>query len=112
MIDYTEYKDFKEYEKYTNNTKDDFKEMLENYWIEDITCSTYNGASDTTDYWQQTEENIKLEIIQYMHDTDFYNEYDYDGILDNCTTEEDYAEVFCEINKVFLLDNHLYLDLD
>ena len=113
MITYTEYT---EYEECTGNTKDEFKEEMENGFIQDITCGTYNGVSDTIDYWEQSEENIKLEIIQYIHDTDFYNdfhnEFDYGGISDICTTEDDYVNLFCELNEVFLLNNHLYVDLN
>ena len=47
----TKYKDFEEFSKYKNMDE-------ENGIIIDITCGTYNGATNTFTPWRITDDNI------------------------------------------------------
>lgn len=68
-LNITIYEDLKEYEKYNNTTSEEFKEELENGYIQTLTLGTYNGASDTFTPMTQTEENIREEVRCYLSET-------------------------------------------
>ena len=104
------YKDFKEYEKYNNFNKEDFKEMMEDGNIQEITLGTYNGALDTFTKNIINNENIINTIITDIRDIDFYNFFEDEFIKENnIKTFSDWLLLYTEFFEVFTLDNSIYV---
>ena len=104
------YKDFEEYKKYNNFNKEDFKEMMEDGNIQEITLGTYNGASDTFTKNIINNENIINTIITDIRDIDFYNFFEDEFIEENnIKTSNDWILLYTEFFKVFTLDNSIYV---
>ena len=104
------YKDFEEYEKYNNFNKEDFKEMMEDGNIQEITPGTYNGASDTFTKNVINNENIINTIITDIRDIDFYNFFEDEFIKENnIKTFSDWVLLYTEFYEVFTLDNSIYV---
>ena len=104
------YKDFKEYEKYNNFNKEDFKEMMEDGNIQEITLGTYNGALDTFTKNIINNENIINTIITDIRDIDFYNFFEDEFIEENnIKTSNDWLLLYTEFFEVFTLDNSIYV---
>ena len=104
------YKDFEEYEKYNNFNKEDFKEMMEDGNIQEITPGTYNGASDTFTKNVINNENIINTIITDIRDIDFYNFFEDEFIEENnIKTFSDWVLLYTEFYEVFTLDNSIYV---
>ena len=104
------YKDFEEFEKYNNLDQEDFKERIEDNYIQDITLGTYNGASDTFTKNIINNENIINTIITDIRDIDFYNFFEDEFIEeDNIKTSNDWILLYTEFFKVFTLDNSIYV---
>lgn len=104
------YEDFEEYSKYNNLTREEFEEEQERGLIQEITCGTYNGATDTFDPWEINEGNLIDTIIQDIRDWDLYES------LEDFTEGKrfiDYALAYTEFFKVSTIgDNRVYVDLD
>ena len=104
------YKDFEEYEKYNNFNKEDFKERIEDNYIQDITLGTYNGASDTFTKNIINNENIINTIITDIRDIDFYNFFEDEFIEENnIKTSNDWLLLYTEFFEVFTLGNSIYV---
>ena len=104
------YKDFEEFEKYNNLDREDFKERIENNYIQDITPGTYNGASDTFTKNIINNENIINTIITDIRNIDFYNFFEDEFIEENnIKTSNDWVLLYTEFFEVFTLDNSIYV---
>ena len=104
------YKDFEEYKKYNNFNKEDFKEMMEDGNIQEITLGTYNGASDTFTKNIINNENIINTIITDIRYIDFYNFFEDEFIEENnIKTSNDWILLYTEFFEVFTLDNSIYV---
>ena len=104
------YKDFEEYEKYNNFNKEDFKEMMEDGNIQEITPGTYNGALDTFTKNIINNENIINTIITDIRDIDFYNFFEDEFIEENkIKTSNDWVLLYTEFFEVFTLGNSIYV---
>ena len=104
------YKDFEEFEKYNNLDQEDFKERIEDNYIQDITPVTYNGASDTFTKNIINNENIINTIITDIRDIDFYNFFEDEFIEENnIKTSNDWLLLYTEFFEVFTLDNSIYV---
>lgn len=68
-----EYENMNEFLQCENMDKMEFEEMIGDGWYFDITCGTYNGATDTFTAWKLTNDNIIDTLYQLMPDFDFYN---------------------------------------
>ena len=107
------YKDFKEYEKYNNLDQEDFKELLNDGYIQDITLGTYNGSINifTNDIINNEHiiKAIKTEIIE----TDFSSFFEDEFIEENnIKTSNDWVLLYTEFYYVFTLDNSIYVELN
>ena len=103
------YKDFEEFENYNNLDREDFKEMLEDGYIQDITPETYNGASDTSTKNIINNENIINTIITDIRYIDFYNFFEDEFIEENkIKTSSDWVLLYTEFYEVFTLGNSIY----
>ena len=104
------YKDFEEFEKYNNLDQEDFKERIEDNYIQDITLGTYNGASDTFTKNIINNENIINTIITDIRDIDFYNFFEDEFIKENnIKTSSDWLLLYTEFYEVFTLGNSIYV---
>ena len=107
------YKDFKEYKKYNNLDQEDFKELLNDGYIQDITLGTYNGSTNifTNDIINNEHiiKAIKTEIIE----TDFSSFFEDEFIEENnIKTSNDWVLLYTEFYYVFTLDNSIYVELN
>ena len=104
------YKDFEEFEKYNNLDQEDFKERIEDNYIQDITPGTYNGASDTFTKRNITDNHIIDAIITEIKESDFYNYFDDEFIEENnIKTSNDWILLYTEFYEVFTLGNSIYV---
>ena len=104
------YKDFEEFENYNNLNQEDFKERIEDNYIQDITPGTYNGASDTFTKNIINNENIINTIITDIRDIDFYNFFEDEFIEENnIKTSNDWILLYTEFYEVFTLGNSIYV---
>lgn len=108
----TEYKTLDEYLQSENMTADEFTEAVENGYIQDITCGTYNGASDTFDPWRLTPENVVETVRIDMLETDFLNNYCYDDILQSDSSIADQLEDYVSIFTIFTIESGVYINRD
>lgn len=94
----------------------DFEEKMNSGFIEDITCGTYNGASDTFNPWEFTPRNL-VRMIEVE-----YNEGGHEDTLQLfCDEGEENIENFNLYDKLrFMIDmydfmiigNKFYANLD
>ena len=106
----THYKDFEEFKKYNNLDQEDFKERIEDNYIQDITLGTYNGALDTFTKNIINNENIINTIITDIRDIDFYNFFEDEFIKENnIKTSSDWILLYTEFYEVFTLGNSIYV---
>lgn len=87
---------------------DEFDTALEYLEIQEITCGTYNGASDTFTPWDITDSNIKEAIKRYMNDTEFefYNrDYLIDTLDENEPTQADYETLFFNLYNIYTVND-------
>ena len=104
------YKDFEEFKKYNNLDQEDFKERIEDNYIQDITLGTYNGASDTFTKNIINNENIINTIITDIRDIDFCNFFEDEFIKENnIKTSSDWLLLYTEFYEVFTLGNSIYV---
>lgn len=104
------YKDFEEFEEYNNLDQEDFKERMEDNYIQDITPGTYNGASDTFTKNIINNENIINTIITDIRDIDFYNFFEDEFIKENnINNSSDWILLYTEFYEVFTLGNSIYV---
>lgn len=101
------YENFEEYAKFNNF--DDYEEFKADPFIVDITCGTYNGATQTFTPWAINDNNLINTITQDIKDGDLYETLeDYtEGTMDI-----NYALTYIEFYKVFTIGNRVYVDLD
>ena len=95
-----------------------FTDQSESGFIQDITCGTYNGATDEFTPWELNNENILDTILNALHEDDFYNT----GFFGNCTEEEaeefeewtnaDWIREYTEVYEVFIIGNNIYVNQD
>ena len=103
------YEDFEEYSRYNNVSLEEFEDYQERGFIQDITCGTYNGATDTFTPWEANDDNNLIRaIINDIRVSDLYESLeDYvEG-----TRNIDYALTYSVIYQVFTIDNSIYVDL-
>ena len=103
------YKDFEEYSKANNVTLEEFEDYRESGFINEITCGTYNGATDKFVYWEINLDNLINTILQDIRDCDYYQ------VLNDYTdvqTPLGYVLAYTEMYKVFTVGERVFVDLD
>lgn len=110
----TRYKDMNDYKQDYETLEEaqaDFNEKLENGYIQNITLSTYNGATQESTFYKLTDENILEAVYTDLHETDFYSMIE--EIEENTDlTKWDYIRAYTEIYNVFTLDGLVYVERD
>ena len=66
------YDSMQEFLQCENMDKLEFEELCDNGWYSEITCGTFNGASNTFTPYQLNEENVILTLSQMMNDFNFW----------------------------------------
>ena len=115
-----------------NTTKEEcleeFEDTMKSGFIHNITCGTYNGATDTFDPWELTDDNIVEMIFNEMHESDFYNGYGYifledeDGnetveALEQWSNFEQWSNLrwtyeFSELFNILVIGKEVFVDKD
>lgn len=108
----THYENFAEYGKAENYDSEEFKESLSDGYIQEITCGTYNGATNTFTPWEMTEANIVEMVFIDMQETDFINSMDYDNLLNGVNTLYQQLEFYLTVYEVFTFGNRLFIKRD
>ena len=104
-----EYEDFEEYSEANHVTLEEFENYKESGFIQDITCGTYNGATDTFDPWEISLDNLIDTILQDIRDCDYHQ------VLNDYTdvqTPLGYVLAYTEMYNVFTIGEKVYVDLD
>ena len=103
-----EYEDFEEYSEANQVTLEEFENYKESGFIQDITCGTYNGATDTFDPWEISLDNLIDTILQDIRDCEYYEVLnDYADI----ETSLDYVKAYIEMYNVFTIGEQVFVDL-
>lgn len=110
----TRYKDMNDYKQDYETLEEaqaDFDEKLENGYIQNITLSTYNGATQKSTFYELTNENILEAIYTDLHETDSYSMI---AEMEESTdlTKWDYIRAYTEIYNVFTLNGLVYIERD
>lgn len=103
------YKDFEEYSGANNVTLEEFKDYKESGFINEITCGTYNGATNKFVYWEINLDNLINTILQDIRDCDYYQ------VLNDYTdvqTPLGYVKAYTEMYNVFTIGERVFVDLD
>lgn len=103
------YKDFEEYSDANPVTLEEFKDYRERGFIQDITCGTYNGATNTFTPWEINLDNLINTILQDIRDCDYYQ------VLNDYTdvqTPLGYVLAYTEMYNVFTIGERVFVDLD
>lgn len=114
----TKYTSMEEYLQLNNMDHEEFLDRQENGWIQNITCGTYNGASNTFDPWDVTPSNIVQTILTEFNESSFEDEILEMVLEDNNEDINDYSlfdklEAFEEYaREIFIIDNNIYMDID
>lgn len=103
--------DYKQDYETLEEAQADFDEKLENGYIQNITLSTYNGATQESTLYELTDENILEAIYTDLHETDSY------GMIEEMEestnlTKWDYIQAYTGIFNVFTLDGLVYIERD
>ena len=103
------YKDFEEYSKDNDTSLEEFTDYQERGFVQDITCGTYNGATNKFVYWEINLDNLINTILQDIRDCDYYQ------VLNDYTdvqTPLGYVKAYTEMYNVFTIGEKVYVDLD
>ena len=112
LANVTNYKDMNDYKQDYETlaeAQEDFNTKLENNTIQNITLSTYNGATQESTFFELTDKNILEAIFRDLHETDSYamiQEVEESTEL----TKWDYIRAYTELYNVFTLDGLVYIE--
>lgn len=114
LANVTRYKDMNDYKQDYETLEEaqaDFDEKLAEGYIQNITLSTYNGATQKSTFYELTDENILEAIYADLHETDYYSMIDE---IEESTdlTKWEYIRAYTEIYNVFTLDGLVYVERD
>lgn len=114
LANVTRYKDMNDYKQDYETPEEaqaDFNEKIADGYIQNITLSTYNGATQKNTFFELTDENILEAIYTDLHETDYYSMIDE---IEESTdlTKWEYIRAYTEIYNVFTLDGLVYIERD
>lgn len=97
----------------------DFNDQMERGFIQEITCGTYNGATDDFTPWQLNDINILDTILNALHEEDFYNfvamyhENHPDELAElERWSNADWIREYTEVYEVFIIGGSVYVNMD
>lgn len=114
LANVTRYKDMNDYKQDYETLEEaqaDFDEKLAEGYIQNITLSTYNGATQKSTLYELTDKNILEAIYADLHETDSYSMIDE---MEESTdlTKWEYIRAYTEVYNVFTLDRLVYIERD
>ena len=90
-----------------------FDEQLERGFIHDITCGTYNGATDEFTPWQLNNINILDTIWQALNEDEFIFDMVVNrDIIQEDWNNDDYIREYTEVYEVFIIGGRVYVNQD
>ena len=94
---------------------EDFNDQMKHGFIQDITCGTYNNATDDFTPWRLTNMNILDTILNAIHDDDFIGVFS--GLMEGTEDVEqwsyaDWIREYTEVYEVFIIDGRVYVNQD
>lgn len=112
LANVTNYKDMNDYKQDYETlaeAQEDFNAKLEDNMIQNITLSTYNGATQESTFFELTNENILDAIYTDLHETE---SYDMIQEIEERTelTKWDYVRAYTKLYNVFTLDGLVYIE--
>ena len=90
-----------------------FDEQLKSGFIQEITCGTYNGATDEFTPWELTDDNIVETMRQALNEDEFI----FDMVVNRDINQEDwtiadYIREYTEVYEVFIIGGRVYVNMD
>lgn len=109
------YDSMQEFLQCENMDKLEFEELCDNGWYSEITCGTFNGASNTFTPYQLNEENVILTLSQMMNDFNFWefiNDLTEDEAINNNWHGLLYINQLVNFYDIIIIENErrLYID--
>ena len=90
-----------------------FSDQMDLGFIQDITCGTYNGATDDFTPWELTDNNILDTIWQALNEDDFiFDMVVNQDIIQEDRTNADYIREYTEVYEVFIIGGRVYVNKD
>ena len=92
-----------------------FSDQMDSGFIQEITCGTYNGATDDFTPWELTDDNILNTIFNELHESDFYEfvtQYEEDENALNEWSNADWIREYTEVYEVFIIGSSVYVNQD
>ena len=90
-----------------------FSDQLESGFIQEITCGTYNGATDEFTPWELTDDNIIETVWQALNEDEFIFDMVVNrDIIQEDFTNADYIREYTEVYEVFIIGNSVYVNQD
>lgn len=111
----TRYKDMNEYKQDYETLEEaqaDFNEKIADGFIQNITLSTYNGATQESTFYELTDENILEAIFNDLHFGELYTILEETEENSENMTKWDYIRVYTALYNVFTLDGLVYVERD
>ena len=94
---------------------EDWEYMKNSGFIQEITCGTYNGATDDFTPWELTDDNNILDtIFNALHEEDFYEfvaMYE-DPLTFDEWSKADWIREYTEVYEVFIIGDRVYVNQD
>ena len=90
-----------------------FADQLDSGFLQDITCGTYNGATDEFTPWELNNKNILDTIWQALNEDEFIFDVVINrDIIQEDWTDADYIREYTEVYGVFIIGNNVYVNHD
>lgn len=92
---------------------EDWEYMEDRGFIHDITCGTYNGATDEFTPWELTDDNIIETVWQALNEDEFIFDMVVNrDIIQEDWTNADYIREYTEVYEVFIIGGRVYVNQD
>lgn len=111
----TRYKDMNDYKQDYETLEEaqaDFDEKLADGFIQNITLSTYNGATQKNMFFELTDENILEAIFNDLHFGELYTILEETEENSENMTKWDYIRVYTALYNVFTIGGLVYVERD
>ena len=115
LANVTRYKDMNDYKQAHETLEEaqaDFDEKLADGYIQNITLSTYNGATQESTLYELTDENILEAIFNDLHFGELYTILEETEENSEDMTKWDYIRVYTALFNVFTIDGLVYVERD
>ena len=90
-----------------------FSDQMDCGFLQDITCGTYNGATDDFIPWELSDNNILATILNALHEDEFIFDMVVNrDIIQEDWTNADYIREYTEVYEVFIIGGRVYVNMD